>query len=487
VIRSRLARVPVALRCLLLVAALQAAAWAIVTPPFQGPDEAAHFGYAQYLAETGDPPSSVGGIMSDSTEAGTALVWLGLRPLIGIPQARPAWSEADQGGWKELEERLPATAQVDGSGPNAVAKNPPLYYFYAAIPYKLLSGASLFDRLFAMRAFNALLYLGTVTLMWLIAAELFARTWVRTLATAAVALQPMLAFMGGGAINPDTLMVTIWTAFILFAVRMITRGPSLGMVVGLFGAGAAALCTHGRGIAIVPALLVVLVLGLARGWPGLRAAATRVGAGGALFIALVGLYRIAFVASGGGALYGGEINVPTQSFRIGQLLTTTWQFYFPRLGFMEPRLGVEYGYRQVLIESFFGSFASLEATLPVGVLDLLQVGAFIGVLAFALALWERRAGFRRHWPLVVALGATGLSLFALLHAASYRAILGTPNDPLIVGRYFLPLVALFGLAIAFTVQTLPERAGRWVATGLVCFGALLSLTSIGVTAMRFYV
>ena len=49
-------RVPRAGRVCFALALVNAAIWGIVVPPFQVPDEIAHFGYAQYLAETGEPP-----------------------------------------------------------------------------------------------------------------------------------------------------------------------------------------------------------------------------------------------------------------------------------------------------------------------------------------------------------------------------------------------------------------------------------------------
>ena len=39
---------PLALGLLLAVAAVHGTAWAIVTAPFNGPDEVAHFAYAQH-------------------------------------------------------------------------------------------------------------------------------------------------------------------------------------------------------------------------------------------------------------------------------------------------------------------------------------------------------------------------------------------------------------------------------------------------------
>ncbi len=57
---------------------------------------------------------------------------------------------------------------------------------------------------------------------------------------------------------------------------------------------------------------------------------------------------------------------------------------------------------------------------------------------------------------------------------------------MIVGRYLLPMVSLFGLAIVFTVGTLPRRIAPLVGGAILALGLLLSLAGIGITAARFY-
>src|ERR1700753_3359325 len=49
-------RIPRAGRICFLIALVNSAVWGVVVPPFQVPDEISHFGYAQYLAETGKAP-----------------------------------------------------------------------------------------------------------------------------------------------------------------------------------------------------------------------------------------------------------------------------------------------------------------------------------------------------------------------------------------------------------------------------------------------
>ena len=45
----------------MLIAFANCITWVLITPPFDAPDEQEHFGYAQYLAETGVPSAARGG------------------------------------------------------------------------------------------------------------------------------------------------------------------------------------------------------------------------------------------------------------------------------------------------------------------------------------------------------------------------------------------------------------------------------------------
>ena len=131
------ARPTAPLRLLLIVAVIELLAWAVVTPPLQGPDESAHYSYAQYLAETGHKPQFAAGDGTVSRETGAALNSFNLYALPGRGDARPFWSRAELGSFKNYERTATDADRKNGGGPNALAKNPPLYYAYEAIPYRL--------------------------------------------------------------------------------------------------------------------------------------------------------------------------------------------------------------------------------------------------------------------------------------------------------------------------------------------------------------
>ena len=459
-------------------------------PAFQGPDEAGHFAYVQHFAETGSPQHVLTGTSANSAEEEAALNWLNLGSLVGDLEARPAWSAADLAVWHRIERQIGATERGDGPGPNPLAKNPPLYYVLMSAPYRAFVWLPLLKRLFVMRLLNALCYLATIALAWLIAGEIFGRVrWKQTLTAGVVALQPQLAFMSA-VINADNLLVAMVTAFLYAAIRLVKYGPSLRrtLAAGVL-AGLTAL-THGRGLAVLPVLFVALVVTWVRHRPQRGQGAINTGAAVLCVVAALAAYRLyGSVTGSSGSLYGGQVGSYTTSatFNFRQFLSSIYQFYFPRLASLRPRIGPSYGYRQVFIETFYGTFGSLEVSFKPSVYDALQVASAVGLGAFYTACVVRWRQLLRAWPIVVLLLSLLVVTVGLLHYVSYVALLGNGgSDPLIVGRYLLPLVALFGLAITFTVSSLPRVLRAPAGAVVLASGVLLSLTALGITMTRFY-
>ena len=485
---ARAAGIPLPLAAFIVVAAIHVAGWMAVTPAFQGPDEPAHFAYAQHLAETGSPPEKLGGNgRSNSTEQSQAMEWAGLHSLIGVIGARPAWSEAEERRWEEVEAALPPEASADGEGPNAVAGNPPLYYAYEAIAYHLAPGGSLFARLSAMRVASALLYLAMVPLAWLIAAELFSQLWARALVTAIVALHPKLASLGA-SINPDVLLSTVWTAFLFVAVRTLRRGPTRGRLIAIGLLSAASLLTHGRGLAILGPLLALLLFLALRHRPPLRQAALAGGIPLAIVGTGVGVLLVFRALSSGEGAYSGEIaGFAEQQFNVRQFLSYVWQFYLPKLEFMQPTIGLQdYGFREVFVGGFFGDYAALEITLPRNVIDVLEVGMVLLFLALYTLAVRRWGSVRKWWDTAALLLIAGVSMIFLVHVTSYRNMLITPSDPLFAGRYLLPLVSIFAVGVVVVVAALPRRLAAVAAGLIVGFGIAMAVSGLGMSLVRFY-
>ena len=473
---------PLVLAILLAVAAVHGTAWVVVTAPWNGPDEVAHFAYAEHLAQTGHAPQRNRGESSQSTAHNLALYQLNLLPIRLRPGGRPTYSALKR--TKEAMGGLPGSAYKNGSAPNSAANYPPLYYAYEAVAYRVSPVRSELGRLFAMRLATVVLFVIAVGLTWAIAAELLAAGWACALATGLVALQPKLAF-GAGIVNPDLMLVVLATGALLAALRIVRRGPTLGTVVALAACTCGGVLTHPRGYFLAPFALIALALGWLRvrgrlRWT-LRVAGPAVGAVVLAVVAAI-LWVRGHTAGPGGS---GAGNPPlTGSAR--QFLSYLWQFYLPKLSFMDPKVGPSfYGYRQVYIEGFFGNFGSLSVNYRPVVYDALQVAAALGVAALYTTAIVRWRTLVANWPVVVLCTTYFGGLMALLHIVSYSSLRLGP-DVVITGRYMLPAVALYGVAAAWVCSSLPRRLGLPLAGILLGLAALLAVGGVGLSMSRFY-
>jgi hypothetical protein len=303
------------------------------------------------------------------------------------------------------------------------------------------------------------------------------------IAAGCVAFLPQLTSLGA-SINADSMLIAVWSAFTWLALRLVRRGPSTVAVLGLTALAAASLLTHGRGIAIVPAYAATLAIAVIRAQPSLRRVLPRLAGGFAALIAAFGVYRFLLAPSAGA--YGGELTLnPSGGMNLKGFVGTTWQFYFPRLPFMGPRAGPAYGYHQVFIETFFGRFAGLEVVYPKSIYALIQAACAAGLIGLVAAVVTRWSAVRARWAEITVVAVLTVSLIGLLHLASYRSLVGT-SDPLITGRYLLPLVTVFGLVIAFVLTSVSRRTSAVLGTLVVTGLFVLDLSGLMLTFGRFY-
>jgi 4-amino-4-deoxy-L-arabinose transferase-like glycosyltransferase len=466
-------RPPRGLAVLLVVALIQAVAWICLLPPLQGPDETGHVSYTQKIVESGTIPwRTIGSAPTEgtppmSTEMEQAVYAAGIPPSWGQPEGRPAATAEDERLWAVRDRALDQSDRADGGFTSAMAY-PPLYYLYEAVPYVLTYPASIFDRAFAMRLANLPLLLAVVVFSWLVAGELFGRRrWLQTLATAAVVVQPQLIHMTA-VVSPDIGLAAIWAAALYVMIRLVRHGPSRGRLVWLAALVAASCLTQPRGLALVLAAVAAVALSL-RG-PRRRQALALVGVA-----SLAGAVLLVHYATRG----------DLDGFRIRQFGSYLWQFYLPRLDFMTPSIGPDWGVRDVFVVRFFGGFAQLEVELPAALLSGIAVAALV-VAALALAgLVVQRKALARHREVAIVCAVAAVGYLLLIHAAAFRGLLTVP-DPAITGRYLLPLVPLYGAGIALAVSWVPRPVA--VGLGVVALAGLtwLQLAAFGLLFERFY-
>ena len=211
---------PAPLAALLAIVVVAGIVWALFVPPWQSPDETPHFAYAQSIAENlavpgkGPHTYSADQQLADLAVGGSAVAFRST-------QIRPDWSKHDEALYLAAAGHA---SRSDGGGINPAASNPPLYYVYADLAYWATYGGNAFDRYYAMRLWGISLLVLTVIGAWLLIGEVLGPRRLPQLAgSAVVGLLPMNTFIST-SVNPDAMVITLWTFALWLGARVIKRG-----------------------------------------------------------------------------------------------------------------------------------------------------------------------------------------------------------------------------------------------------------------------
>lgn len=474
-----------------VVAVANGAAWSLLTPPFQVPDETAHFAYVQSIAENGSP-SGAAGRPEFSSEQIQAMTAMGTLNIIGNPLVQSPVD--DLAATAALREAAKVARRDDGGGPSSASSQPPLYYGLAALPYKAFSWATLPTRLHAMRALSILMFAFGAGLCALIAAEFLPRyPWAPVVGGLAVALSPYTAFISSG-VTPDALLLTLSAAAILLVARAFRRGLTVRRVLALGLTLGAGILTKLTFLAFLPPTLLVLAF-LAFRERRRNMTNERGGAFGGFGTALVAAITLPIVAlfltrvifqSGTPQPEPSNVTVGLESTtNLRAILVYGWELFLPRLPFMVP----QFGYSPLLstwIDGFAGRYGWLDYAAPTWVATWFRFFlAATGFLTVSAIIKARETVFSRGLE-VFSYIAFSLALGAVVAKVGYdyrRATGLVFEQP----RYLFGLVGLYSGFIAVACLGLGRRTApklAVVAIGLFCLHDLSGLTQ---TMLRYYV
>jgi 4-amino-4-deoxy-L-arabinose transferase-like glycosyltransferase len=482
-LRSHVAAVPSALGVLLVIVVIVGIVWALFVPPWQSPDETVHFAYAQSIAERLALPGK--GRSSISTDEELADQAVGASRLaFRSTQIRPDWSKHDEALYLAAAGRA---SRSDGGGFNPAASNPPLYYVYADLAYWATYGGNAFDRYYAMRLWGISLLVLTVIGAWLLIGEVLGPQRLPQLAgSAIVGLLPANTFIST-SVNPDAMLIALWTFALWLGARVIKRAARPRDVVLLCAVTTAAILTKGVSYALVLAAAWALLIGWLRCDHHERR-------GRGLLLALIaaicvlpvlGWFELA--RSTGIApvnAVGQAAGAPVRRSTLRGFLSYVWQFYLPRLPEMNfQRVTPGLPVYDIWLREGWGVFGWLEVRMPEPVYALLA--AFTSLIAIVSAAIVSTFRDRLRWSLIAffAVALTGL-LFGL-HLTEYRSLIAG-QGPVLQGRYLLPVVGIFGLAVALIVGRLPASWRAPVCGLLIAGMLLLQIVALGAVGARYY-
>ena len=445
---------PSSLAVLLVIVLTVGLSWALLVPPWQSPDELAHFGFAQSLAENFTIPHTAGApqASSDLTAANGAVG--ADRGAFWPTPAPPDWRRSDYSAYLAAEHAA-RPSRSDGTGPSTATNNPPLYYLVAAAAYLIGHGGTPFGQLYSIRIFGVLLLIVTTIAAWLLAGEVFGRRRLPQLGCAAVAgLLPMASFMST-AVNPDALVITLWTLVLWLGARVINHRAQGWDALWLCAATAAAILTKASSYALVGPILLALLFGWLRRPAAERRRALIFIAAAGLALAVPVLGWVALASRLGGLSITTVGSSPAHPFLISGFLSYVWQFYLPRLPSQIPQRPTPgLPLYDVWVRQLTGVFGWLDVYLPAWIYRVAAVAA-AGLGLGSIALLTRLRD-RRHLALLAFFAVTLLALLVVLHVTEYRTLIAG-GGPFLQGRYLLPVVSLLGLAVGLIIARAPTR------------------------------
>ncbi len=480
-------------RWLFVIAALNFTCWALITPPFQSPDEVDHFAYTQSLVERGEAPSKDPGspLPRWSNSEVLALDGTSFFSDHQIGGARPPWTARQQREYRSATAQLHPTA-ANGGGNETAATHGPIYYA-ALAPAYVLASSSPFDQLTLMRLTSALIGALTVVFAFLLMRELAPRRpWLAVLAALLVAYQPMYGFISG-AINNDVGVNAGAAALELLLIRMLRRGVTLRM--GLLTGALLVLLplVKGTGYALYPVVAISLAATVWRhhrradavGW-----AAAVVGAVVArvLSTSLDIFHRASTAAAGGAApAEAGSVSGSTSEALHHPFgyLGYLWQVFLPRLSFMSPHFATtNFPAFVIFDERGWGAFGWYDVFFSHWVYDVLLGAMLLTVVLGAAALVREWPFVRRHALELGILALMPIAVVAGVEAAFYTS----GSRPLIpeFGRYAFPAIAPLAVLVAASLHAFGRRLMLYA--GAVLLVAMIALSYAGqlTTLTGFY-
>jgi hypothetical protein len=482
-LQTNLRRVPGTAWACACVAALSAASWSIVTPPFEATDEPSHFAYTEILAETGRLPSA-----SESTPPEQEQIVLSDLDLLSV-RFNAAVPTVDTSAQQErLEHDLARPPGRAGTWAGVATAEPPLYYALQTIPYFLGSGGTLLDRLELMRLLSVLMAALTALFVFLFLREaLPAVPWAWTVGGLGMALAPLLGFIGG-VVTPDAMLCTVSAALFYLLARAFRRGLTPRIAIAIGAVAAVGSLTKLNFVGLAPGLLLALLV-LTR-----RASRTSPrSAYGSLAVAValaglpVGAYTVINTLSNHAGLGVTSEGIAGTTRHAGTLLDELayiWQLFLPRLpgmrsdfaGTFTPRLWFDrsvgmYGW----LDTYFPQWVYTLALIPAGLIAAL----FTRELVLARpALWRRRGELLAYLTI-------GVGVLGLIGADSYLWFPGRAGgyaEP----RYLLPMAALFAAVFALAARGAGRRWGPAVGALLVLLVLAQDIFSQLLEVGRFY-
>jgi 4-amino-4-deoxy-L-arabinose transferase-like glycosyltransferase len=469
------------------IAAINFACWALITPPFQAPDEVDHFAYTQSLVERGQAPSRDPGAPLPRWSQAQALLLEDMSFFTDhqVGDTTMPWSPLQEARYVEQAVALHPPAD-DGGGNETAATHGPIYYA-ALAPAYAIAGSSPLAQLTLMRLLSALIGALAVLFAFLLVRELApGRPWLAVLAALLVAYEPMYGFISG-AVNNDVGVNAGAAALAFLLLRMARRGVTLPWGLATGALLIALPIVKATAFSLYPVAGLALLVAVWRhhrgradvlGWVGLAAGALVVQE---LQVHLSGTFHPVASSSTSATVATGVVSL-AREHPLG-FLAYLWELFLPRLPFMAPHfVGVGNPAFTIFVKRGWGAFGWYDVLFPHWVFVTIAAAMVGVVLAGLVAIGREWTFVRRNVLELGLLVAVPLAVMAGFEAAFYT----TGSRPFLpeFGRYEFPAIICLAALVVAALHGFGRRwalhvgVGLLVATIVLCYaGQLLTLSA----------
>lgn len=483
------------------IAAINFACWALITPPFQAPDEVDHFAYTQSLVERGQAPSNnpSSPLPRWSSSESLALEGMSFSSDHQVGDTRPPWTSAGQARYRaEVAALHPSSS--DGGGNETAATHAAVYYA-ALVPAYALASSSPFSQLTLMRLTSALIGALTVVFAFLMMRELApGRPWMAVLAALLVAYQPMYGFISG-AVNNDVGVNAAAAAVELLLIMILRRGMTVRL--GLLTGALLVLLplVKGTGMSLYPVAGLVFIAVLwrnhsrsdLRGWLALAVGAAVMVVLSGHILGLQPSTSASAATPGAGSVTANASAVSEAAHHLPEFASYLWQALLPRLPFMAhhfpPPAAAGFVMLNdpgfvIFVERGWAAFGWYDVFFPQWVYVVILLAM---LCTAALGAWAARREWRwvrRHWPELTALLLMPAAVIVGFEAAYYTPI---PRAAIAeFGRYTFPAIAPLAVLVVGALHAFGRRRMLTIGVGLLVAMVALGYASQLLTLTSFY-
>jgi len=449
-------------KILILAAFFNALSWIVLIPIWQYPDEQSHFAQVQGIAEHGNipetgPDTSMEVAISEKL-LGTERDSLGNNQFTYHPFYHTDFTANDKGLYEDFISDLPQGARLEYVKREAT-HNPPLYHIMASNFYNIFSQHSLFARVYIVRIFSVLLYLGLIVFSFSFSKMAFKNDkGAQACFPALIAFAPMLVFSTTGVL-PDPLTILLFSAILTVGLKIITDRLNLILLLWLIILLTLGTFTRQQfQIAVVPAILPVIY--------GISKSLSK-----KTVVKVYSIMTIIFLASALFSLWRGLL-----------------PFDIPEVGRANPRLLFTAGFAQYIASTlkqyygqtlpwYWGVYKWLSLTIPhiyYQIINRVILASLLGLLIRAFfILKEKKLQKVDLIVLYLTLSSAAYFMVFIIWDFYFQRIYHYPFG--IQGRYFLPLVFANTAVLLFGLR---EIVMRFLKRYLPVFYFLLALAVI---------